>query len=65
MNNCCEVWEICGFILENCGKPSEIVLMNLEEQLVVASQMYFIKNTFPELYDTASERETILFPNLS
>lgn len=46
---------LSAIFLESSGKPSEILLMDLEEPLVVASQMYFIKNSFPELYQTASE----------
>lgn len=44
-----------AIFLESSGKPSEILLMDLEEPLVVASQMYFIKKNFPELYHAASE----------
>lgn len=46
---------LSAVFLESSGKPSEILLMDLEEPLVVASQMYFIKNSFPELYQAASE----------
>lgn len=39
----------------NWVEPRELLLMDLEEPLVVASQMYFIKNNFPEAYQAASE----------
>lgn len=46
---------LSAIFLKNSGKQGEILLMDLEEPLVVASQIYFIKNNFSELYQAASE----------
>jgi hypothetical protein len=39
--------------LKHCGSQNIIPMMALEEPLVVASQMLFLQNTYPNVYETA------------